>query len=82
MLGDLLERLVRVGPGRESDEAGIWKRGEEELLREFIVLQRSRSEPARQGLTRVKSADAFDGTAAVRSVVPRARAALPWFSSR
>ena len=57
VLRDLLERLDRVGPGRESYEVGTWKPSEEELLREFLVLQYSRPEVARRSLTRAKSAD-------------------------
>ena len=57
VLRDLLDRLDRVGPGRESYEVGTWKPNEEEILREFIVCQYSRSEPVRKSLTTAKSAD-------------------------
>ena len=57
VLGDLLEKLERVGPGRESYEVGTWDPGEEEVLREFIVCQYSRSEAVRRNLTTAKPAD-------------------------
>lgn len=57
VLGDLIEDLRRVGPGRESYEVGTWDPSEEEVLREFIVCQYGRSEAVRRSLTTAKPAD-------------------------
>ena len=57
VIRDLLKALERVGPGRKNHQLGIWDPTEEEILREFIVCQYSRSESVRKSLTAAKTAD-------------------------